>query len=122
MGIQPLPTATTALTQGTAQQATSRPAQTPATVAQQKVVAPENGRAVQPTSDQLREVVDELKRYVEPMAQNLQFTIDEETGKTIVKLIDADTQEVLRQIPSEELVAIAKALQQQRGALIERKA
>ena len=39
-----------------------------------------------------------------------------------MKLIDTSTKEVLRQIPSEELVAIARALGKSHGGLIERKA
>ena len=43
-------------------------------------------------------------------------------SRTIVKLIDSNTKEVLRQIPSEELIAISKALGRSSGVLLERKA
>ncbi len=56
------------------------------------------------------------------MAQNLLFTIAKDTGKTIVRLIDSTTKEVLRQIPSEELIAIARSLGKSQSGLIERKA
>ena len=74
------------------------------------------------TSDQIEKTVDEIRRHIEPVAQNLLFTIDKDTGKTIVRLIDSSTKEVLRQIPSEELIAIARALGKGQSGLIERKA
>lgn len=74
------------------------------------------------TSDQIEKTVDEIRRRIEPVAQNLLFTIDKDTGKTIVRLIDSSTKEVLRQIPSEELIAIARALGKGQSGLIERKA
>lgn len=74
------------------------------------------------TSEQIEQTVDEIRKRIEPVAQNLQFSIDKDTGKTIVKLIDTSTKEVLRQIPSEELVAIARALGKSQSGLIERKA
>lgn len=74
------------------------------------------------SGEDIESVVQELRKYVEPVAQDLQFSIDKDTGRTIVKLIDSNTKEVLRQIPSEELIAISKALGRSSGVLLERKA
>ncbi|WP_374338126.1 flagellar protein FlaG [Methyloversatilis sp.] len=74
------------------------------------------------SNEEVERTVDEIRRYIEPVDQNLQFSIDKDTGKTIVKLIDSSTKEVLRQIPSEELIAIARSLGKGQGGLIERKA
>jgi len=52
----------------------------------------------------------------------LQFNIDDETGKTIVKVVDATTNELIRQFPSEEMLSIAKAIDQMKGLLIQQKA
>jgi flagellar protein FlaG len=43
---------------------------------------------------------------------SLSFTVHEEIGQTIVRVIDPKTEEVIRQIPSEELVRIAEVLDQ----------
>lgn len=73
--------------------------------------------------EQIEQTVDEIRRQIAPVDQNLLFTIDKDTGKTIVRLIDSSTKEILRQIPSEELVAIARALGKSgQSGLIERKA
>lgn len=60
--------------------------------------------------------VQDVKKAVDPMARNLQFSIDEDTGRTVVRVVDTSTKEVIRQIPSEEVLAIAKALDQESGA------
>ena len=99
------------------------PALTPAVNATSGVKPVVEQKSTTPlTSDQIEKTVDEIRRHIEPVAQNLLFTIDKDTGKTIVRLIDSSTKEVLRQIPSEELIAIARALGKGQSGLIERKA
>ncbi|MEH8165449.1 flagellar protein FlaG [Aeromonas allosaccharophila] len=41
---------------------------------------------------------------------SVNFRIDDDSGKTVIKLLDRDSQEVIRQIPSDELLAIARRL------------
>jgi len=50
------------------------------------------------------------------------FPFDDDTGRTVVKVVDASTDEVIRQIPSEEVLAIAKALDKLQGVLIKQEA
>lgn len=77
----------------------------------------------QPSTEQMKQAVDEVRSAVNAMAQNLQFSVDKETGKTIVKVVDANTDQVIRQIPPEEILAIAKAIDtMQHGLLIRQKA
>jgi flagellar protein FlaG len=71
---------------------------------------------------QIEEAVKAVQKFVQPMASNLQFTIDEETGIKVVKVIDTATKDVIRQFPSEEILQIAKALDKLQGILIEQKA
>ena len=56
------------------------------------------------------------------MAQNLRFSIDDDTGRTIVKVVDMQTDEVIRQMPSKEVLAISKAIDKLQGLLIQQKA
>lgn len=78
--------------------------------------------AAPPGRDQLKEAMQEIRRVVAPVAQSLQFSIDEATGKTVVRVVDSATQEVIRQIPSEEVLAIARALDRLQGLLLKGKA
>ncbi len=75
-----------------------------------------------PTVSELAQAVKKLNKALQEQAQNLEFTIDSDTNRTVIKLIDQSTNEVLRQIPSEEALAIAKALNQASGLLIRQQA
>ena len=71
---------------------------------------------------QLERALENIRRVVEPVAHNLRFTVDEDTGRTVVKVLDSATDQVIRQIPSEEILSIAKALDKLSGLLLEQKA
>lgn len=62
-------------------------------------------------TEQLRRAIAEANRRLAQKASELTFEFDEDTRRVIVKLVDTGTGEVLRQIPSEEALAIARALQ-----------
>lgn len=71
---------------------------------------------------QLTRSLDAVNKFIQPVANGLEFSIDRDTGHTIVKLVDKETHAVLRQIPSEEILAIAKALDKLQGLLVNHKA
>lgn len=64
------------------------------------------------TSIALSQAVSEINSYVQTIRRELQFSIDETLGRTVIKVLDADTHEVVRQIPSEEVLALARHLRQ----------
>lgn len=76
----------------------------------------------EPSQEQVKQAVEAVQKAVEPVARDLQFTIDKETGKTIISVVDAVTKEVIRQIPGEEILAIAKAIDRMQGLLFRQKA
>ncbi len=67
--------------------------------------------------EQVEAAVAQIQRFTQALTQNLKFSIDEDTGKTVVKIVDMQTQEVIRQIPSEEAIKIASALGKIQGLL-----
>jgi len=58
----------------------------------------------------LDSAVKQLNSYVQSINRNLEFNIDNDSGKTVVKVIDAETDELIRQIPNEEALIIARQL------------
>lgn len=70
----------------------------------------------------LAEAVKNVNEFVLPINNQLRFSMDEESDTMVVKVIDQTTKEVIRQIPSEEMLAIAKALDTMKGLLIQQKA
>ena len=90
-------------------------------------VAPAPVQAVQqavavPKLQEVKESVEKINKTVQAMARNLQFTVDEATQMNVVKVVDVETKDVIRQIPSEEVLAIAKALDKLQGLLFKEKA
>lgn len=62
--------------------------------------------------------VQKLNDYVAPALQTIEFSIDDETDRIVVKVVDTETQKVLRQIPNEEVLAISKTLDKLRGLVV----
>ena len=60
--------------------------------------------------------------YAQSVSSAIQFSLDEDTGRTVVKMIDTRTDEVLRQFPSEEMLAISRSIDRMQGLLVNRKA
>ena len=75
-----------------------------------------------PSAEQINQALDEVRNALQPVAQNLLFSLDSDTGKTVIKIVDASTDEVIKQIPSEEILAISKALGKLQGLLVKQEA
>jgi len=73
-------------------------------------------------SSTLDESLREINKSMQALSQELEFSIDPDTDRTIVKVIDQRTQEVIRQMPSAEALEIAKALDRLQGLLIRQQA
>lgn len=76
----------------------------------------------EPHDAEVKRSLERINRFLQPTASNIEFAQDDETGRTVVKIVDKQTQEVLRQIPSKEAVAIAKELDKLQGLLVKEKA
>lgn len=74
------------------------------------------------TESDVNDAVDKLNDFAAANASALNFSQDKETGQTIVKVVDTATDTVIRQIPTEEAVAIAKSIDKMQGLLINQKA
>ena len=69
--------------------------------------------------------MDVINKVLQQLSHSLEFSVDEETKRPIVKMVDTETGELIRQIPSEETLAISHAigqLQIQNGTLLKQKA
>lgn len=108
-------------------QVQSQPGAVPARDAEQavKAAAPTAGEESQESQgglEKLRAAVEKIQEFVSSAASDIEFSIDEESGRTIVKVIDRETEDVIRQIPSQEMLDLAKALDRLQGLLIKQKA
>jgi len=72
--------------------------------------------------DKLKMAVQEIEKFVQSVKRNLEFSIDEPSGKVIVKVIASDSGEVVRQIPNEEVLRLANSLNDAGSLLFSAKA
>jgi flagellar protein FlaG len=73
---------------------------------------------LQVEKDELVGAVKKLNEHVAPALQTIEFYLDQESKRMIVKVVDTETQKVLRQIPNEEVVAMSKTLDKLQGLVI----
>ncbi|MES2407352.1 MAG: flagellar protein FlaG [Pseudomonadota bacterium] len=79
-------------------------------------------KAVPVDAVDLKRSIDAINKFLKPVASNIEFSIDQDSGRTLVKVVDTDTNTVIRQTPSKEVLAIAKELDKLQGLLIREKA
>ena len=62
------------------------------------------------SEDDLRDAVEKVNQYADIQKVSLRLQVEKELQQVIVKVVDIETDEVIRQIPSEQTIAIAKRL------------
>ncbi|HEY0924775.1 flagellar protein FlaG [Rheinheimera pacifica] len=70
---------------------------------------------------ELQQAVDVVNQAVALEQRSLSFSIDDVSGRSVIKVIDYETDELIKQIPSEELLKVAqdiKRLQEEMGQSI----
>ncbi len=70
----------------------------------------------------LESAVDKLNDFIAPAAQSIKFELDQSTDRVVVKVVDEASQKVLRQIPSEQVLSMAKTLDKLKGLVIKQTA
>lgn len=70
----------------------------------------------------LNDKVAKLNDYMQSLNRSLRFSIDHDTGDVVVKVIDSKTNQLIRQIPSQEMLDIQHAAEKYRGIIFEKKA
>lgn len=67
--------------------------------------------------EKIAEAVEKVAAYVESLSRSLNISVDQSSGDFVVKVQDANTAEIIRQIPSEEVLAISAAISEQLDGL-----
>jgi flagellar protein FlaG len=106
--------AVTQVRQG-APQSAAVAAATPAPIRQelpgQAVTAP-------PPIAEVNQAVRNISDYVQSLKRDLRFSVDQDSGRTVVTVVDPQSGEVIRQIPSEEVLTIARRLADASGVFL----
>lgn len=76
-----------------------------------------------PSAEELKSAVTTLNKAMQQSNQNLEFSVDTDTHKVVVRMVDTSTGQLIRQFPSEETLAISRGIEQfQQGLLLKQKA
>ena len=73
-------------------------------------VVSETAKSVAVDEKQLAEMVQELNGFAQTVQRQLQFSVDKDNGDVVVKVVDAKTKDVIREIPPEEIRNMQKQL------------
>lgn len=74
----------------------------------------------QPDNAQIQVALEKLKKVAATSASDLQFSVDKDSGKTVVRVVDQTTGSLIRQIPSQDLLDIAKSVEKMQGMLLKK--
>lgn len=70
-----------------------------------------------PEAAGIAEAARKVRDFLQLDRRDLVFSVDQDTGKTVIRVLDASTGELVRQIPSDEVLALAKNLDRPGGIL-----
>lgn len=71
----------------------------------------EKRESVDVSAEQIEAAVSKLSEFVQTNSRQLNFSVDEGSNKQVVKVTDAESGKVIRQIPSEEVLKLSERLQ-----------
>jgi len=104
------------------QQAMKSDAEVVAKVASTEIKSSGVNEASQPTREVVAKAAAQLQEFVSSMGRNLNFSVDQTTGYNVVRVVNPDTGELIRQLPSEELLKISRDFQRLNNVLVSQKA
>lgn len=62
------------------------------------------------SKDSVETAVAKINDYVQSIQRDLQFTVDEDLDRTVIKVVDGSSGELIRQIPEEVFLELARKL------------
>lgn len=74
-----------------------------------------------PSEKQIQEAVDSTNKEFEKLQTNLRFSIHKQTKQIMVKIIDSNTQEVIKELPPEKLLDMVASMMERAGLIVDRR-
>jgi len=91
-------------------------------IASLEIKSPDVAQSSKPSRDAIAKAAEDIQNFVKDMGRNLNFSVDEVTGYNVVRVINPETNELIRQLPSEELLKIARNMKDLGSVLVNQKA
>ncbi|TWX54134.1 flagellar protein FlaG [Colwellia hornerae] len=73
------------------------------------------------TPEQLEKVAQQLQDFVGEMNRGLEFTVDKDSGRDVIKVIDKNSGDLVKQYPSEEVLSLVAKLSDMVGGFVDAK-
>lgn len=108
-----------------AQQVTKAQREQLAAMQEQEAAAKKVESKTQPvetlSSEQLEKVAQQLQDFVGEMNRGLEFLVDKDSGRDVIKVIDKNSGDLVKQFPSEEVLTLVAKLSEMVGGLVDAK-
>ena len=72
--------------------------------------------------EQLKNLVEQVNSFAKEMSRNLNFSVDDPTGHTVITVTERESGDLIRKIPSEEFLALSQHIQDMSNLLFKEKA
>lgn len=79
---------------------------------------PPTKESSQPSSQQLEKAAENMNKHVQNLKRDLHFSVDEDTGETVIRVVDSESQKTIRTIPSDEFLSMQQQFNQSVGLLL----
>lgn len=70
-------------------------------------------------SEEIQKILDEMNTQLNIMNRSIQFSIDESSHDIVVRVVDKDTGEVIREVPPESIQKLREKMAELTGLLVE---
>ena len=64
------------------------------------------------SAEKLQEVVEQLNSHAQAVNRDLHFSVDDASGRTVIRVVNSETAELVRQIPTEEVLRLSQTLRE----------
>lgn len=85
--------------------------------AEQATTEPSLAKVPEPTREKVESAVNRIQEAMDTVKRNVNFSLEDDSGRIVVKVTDASSGEVIRQMPSEEALRLAENLEQVRNLM-----
>ena len=72
--------------------------------------------------EQVESAVSTIQEFVQSVRRNINFSVEDASGRVVVKVTDSSSGDIIRQIPSEEALQLAESLEEVRSLLFKAEA
>lgn len=82
------------------------------------VAAEQAAKAREASERDIKAAIEKIETFIAPATRDITFSVDHDTGINLIRIIDRTSNEVIRQIPGDEVLSIARALDNLQGLLV----